>query len=718
MKKIFCAYILLLMCLGTWAQGGRKMSYDIRRMASQYSQVRRTASANSDKKPESVRAMIRFQSSEAEAVMARYGCRYLSRIGDIYVADIPVAQLQAMADDERVVRIENHQGGKLLMDVSPQWINTPAIANDTRLPQAYTGQGVMLGIIDIGIEVGHPNFYTADGSRLRITRFLDQLASEDESFGEMIPLGREYVTEADIKAKAYACSCDTAYHGTHTLGIAAGSGYTTPYRGIAYEAEVTAVDSKEAGGMSFSSANEVLLMQYIFNVADARSMPCVITYSIGFNALPGDNQLFEQALSQMTGPGHILVTSAGNESADATYLGKKKGVEAVGGILGTREKTDSITTAFICSHDNFKLKFFNISFAPEGSTGGFVYDSLEYVPSDGLVKLNLPYRRITVEKVDTFYTITCLHETPKEDDLLSYLGVVIEGKDCEAQMTTDLCTHFEVSNTFDPRFLCAENTHNVCLPGCLPSAITVGALNTRSKFVNFQGDSIESWGNATPIGSMALFSSQGPTLDGLIKPDVVVPGVNIIASANSHYADGYSKMLVKSTPFEGRDYPWVACSGTSMATPMVAGIVALWLQANPELSPDDVKRIIRETSHPIGDTVPNNTYGYGLMDAYAGLLDILGLPNAIAQLSQHQPSALTIRPADGGIRLQFDQAPTQPFCVRIYTLSGQLLGEHSVRPTAVTDYLLPLTGASGITVVQVNSSEPGITGSELIRKAR
>ena len=202
MKKIFCAYILLLMCLGTWAQGGRKMSYDIRRMASQYSQVRRTASANSDKKPESVRAMIRFQSGEAEAVMARYGCRYLSRIGDIYVADIPVAQLQAMADDERVVRIENHQRGRLLMDVSPQWINTPAIANDTRLPQAYTGQGVMLGIIDIGIEVGHPNFYTADGSRLRITRFLDQLASEDESFGEMIPLGREYVTEADIKAKA------------------------------------------------------------------------------------------------------------------------------------------------------------------------------------------------------------------------------------------------------------------------------------------------------------------------------------------------------------------------------------------------------------------------------------------------------------------------------------------------------------------------------------
>ena len=718
MKKIICAFVLLLICLGVCAQSGQKMSYDIRRLASQYSQVRRTASANSDNKPEPVRAMIRFQSGEAETVMARYGCRYLSRIGDIYVADIPVAQLQAMADDERVVRIENHQRGRFLMDVSPQWINTPAIANDTRLPQAYSGQGVMLGIIDIGIEVGHPNFYTADGSRLRITRFLDQLASEDESFGEMIPLGREYVTEADIKAKAYASSCDNAYHGTHTLGIAAGSGYTTPYRGMAYEAEVTAVDSKEAGGDYFSSSNELLMMQYIFEKADARSMPCVITYSIGFNAIPGDCQLFEEGISKMTGPGHILVAAAGNESTKATYLGKKKGVDAVGGILATKEKNDTVTKAFICSHDNFKLKFFNIYFPPEGSTGGFVYDSLEYIPSDGMVLLNLPNRRIAVEKVDTFYTITCIHETDPEADLLFYLGVVLEGKDCEVQMTTELGTYFETISDIDPRFLCAENTHNVCLPGCLPSVVTVGALNTRPTYTDAKGQTYAGWGEDSEEGTIAVFSSQGPTLDGLIKPDVVAPGVNIHASGNSHLTRDYAHQLITTTSFEGRDYPWIACSGTSMATPMVAGIVALWLQANPELSPDDVKRIIRETSHPIGDTVPNNTYGYGLIDAYAGLLNILGLPNAIAQLSQHQPSALTIRPADGGIRLQFDQAPTQPFTVRIYTLSGQLLGEHSVRPTAATDYLLPLTGASGITVVQINSSEPGVTGSELIRKAR
>ena len=710
MKKIFCACILLLMCFSTWAQGGRKLSYDIRRLVRQESQIKRAPSAGQHGK---VRAMIRFQSGEAEAVMARYGCKAITQIGDIYVADIPVGQLQALADDQRVMRIENHQGGKVMLDVSPQWISTPEIAKDTRLPQAYTGQGVMLGIIDCGLEVMHPNFYTTDGSRLRITRFLDQFAADDEPFGQAIDLGREYTTEADIKGKAFAGDCLRDYHGTHCLGIAAGSGYTTPYRGVAYEAEVTAVDSKMAGDEAYGSANELALMKYVFDVADARHMPCVITYSIGFNAVPGDCELFEAAISQMTGPGHILVSAAGNESYRDMYVDKAKDIAAAGSLL----TSDSIATAFLFSHDDFTLKLFTVYAKPveisgQGTTS--LGDSLVYRPSEGSVKKALAGHQISIEKADTFYTISC--DFNKDSTYLKCLGVVVEGRDCQVRMLSDMLSNFNNSEALGLRFNNATNDHCICLPGCLPSVIGVGALNTRPKYANLQGDSIGGWGMSTPVGSIAAFSSIGPTLDGRIKPDVVTPGVNIIASANSHYADGYGNTLVASTPFEGRDYPWVAASGTSMATPMMAGIVALWLQANPELSPDDVKRIVRESGHPIGDIVPNNTYGYGLADAYAGLLNILGLPSAIAQLSQHQPSALTIRPADGGIRLQFDQAPTQPFTVRLYTLSGQLLGEHSVRPDGI-GYFLPLT-ASGITVVQINSSEPGVTGSELIRKAR
>ena len=100
-------------------------------------------------------------------------------------------------------------------------------------------------------------------------------------------------------------------------------------------------------------------------------------------------------------------------------------------------------------------------------------------------------------------------------------------------------------------------------------------------------------------------------------------------------------------------------TGTSMSTPVVAGAVALWLQANPHLTQQAVKDIISRTSrHPDASAdYPNNEYGYGEIDVYRGLLDVLGL-NGINSLSTYQPSGVNIfsprcwveigvRPADG-----------------------------------------------------------------------
>ena len=124
MRKFIVLSILSLVCIGIGAQRVQKMSHHIRLLVDQTtSQVLRTPSV---KQHETVRAMIRFNGS-AEAVMGEYGCKAITHIGDIYVADIPVSQLKAMVNDERVVRIENHMGGKVLMDVAPKWINIPAI---------------------------------------------------------------------------------------------------------------------------------------------------------------------------------------------------------------------------------------------------------------------------------------------------------------------------------------------------------------------------------------------------------------------------------------------------------------------------------------------------------------------------------------------------------------------------------------------------------------
>ena len=82
-----------------------------------------------------------------------------------------------------------------------------------------------------------------------------------------------------------------------------------------------------------------------------------------------------------------------------------------------------------------------------------------------------------------------------------------------------------------------------------------------------------------------------------------------------------------------------------MACPVVAGTIALWLQANPLLTRHDVLDVFSRTcTHPDATLqYPNNEYGYGEIDAYAGLLDVLGLPTTLPQLSRHQPQGVTFR---------------------------------------------------------------------------
>jgi len=103
---------------------------------------------------------------------------------------------------------------------------------------------------------------------------------------------------------------------------------------------------------------------------------------------------------------------------------------------------------------------------------------------------------------------------------------------------------------------------------------------------------------------IAYFSSRGPTADGRTKPDVCAVGVDVIAPA-ANSGDGY-----------------LAHSGTSMATPHVAGVAALMIEYNPCITPSEVKDILHNTSVDKGDPGPDNTYGWGVVDSVAALGNI------------------------------------------------------------------------------------------------
>ena len=215
-------------------------------------------------------------------------------------------------------------------------------------------------------------------------------------------------------------------------------------------------------------------------------------------------------------------------------------------------------------------------------------------------------------------------------------------------------------------------------------------------------------------GLWSPFSSVGPTLDGRIKPDVVAPGRNVISAYSSYYLEDHPTATgnhVAHFNVNGRTYPWHADSGTSMSTPVVAGVIALWLQAKPDLTRNDIIGILQRTSrHPEKDLdYPNNKYGYGEIDAYRGLLDILGI-TAIKEISQHEPHDATIWAKDGILHIVFDKVSDKPVTLSIYTTGGTRIYQASI-DSSLQDISLPLpTLDKGIYVVQL-----GNLGSTLIR---
>ncbi|MFA5498556.1 MAG: S8 family serine peptidase [Candidatus Cloacimonadia bacterium] len=138
------------------------------------------------------------------------------------------------------------------------------------------------------------------------------------------------------------------------------------------------------------------------------------------------------------------------------------------------------------------------------------------------------------------------------------------------------------------------------LLGGISSVISVGATNSNDVIGNFSSIGPVTWADEDPF----LDYPFDPEM-GLIRPDITAPGVNVISLAHDDVS-GYSSK-----------------SGTSMATPNAAGVAALLLSKDPELTPEDISRALELTAKKITDS-KDNTYGTGRINALAAIKHIVG----------------------------------------------------------------------------------------------
>ena len=402
----------------------------------------------------------------------------------------------------------------------------------------------------------------------------------------------------------------------------------------------------------------------------------------------------------MLGPGKILVASVGNEGKNGYIMYKNADQESVGGLM-TKTTSDPF---FLCISSDKPLTFKITDKSKPEAEGSYTFTpEYETTTSDTIASLDSlcieAYCYADEYNSDKIGYDIGFYEGKKKFSDRDY-SITISGADADARI------HIQ-----NGKIEGAELGGNTFFPGEMDGIIGVGATTWRDTYTDINGGKHSS-GYGTG-GKRASFSGCGPALSGNIKPDVVAPGVNIISAYNRTYQESHptsQENLVAKSSYNNHDYYWRACDGTSMSTPAVAGIVALWLQAKPDLTPKEIIDVIAHTAkhNDPSLTYPNNQYGYGEIDAYKGLLYILNMTGVEGLSTQHIVEA-KVRPLlNGEVSISLPDSDN-PVKVRIYSTNGQCVGEYTI-PAHTTGYNVPFSGLKGIYAVQV-----GNYGSTLIR---
>ena len=216
------------------------------------------------------------------------------------------------------------------------------------------------------------------------------------------------------------------------------------------------------------------------------------------------------------------------------------------------------------------------------------------------------------------------------------LGYVVRAK--EGQTVT---SYLESTTVFDTDIKgCNQDiTHDGTINSiaCGTETIVVGAYNTANSYKAIDGntygvkDNFGSVKYGKNVGDIAFFSSYGKLADGRELPHVCAPGL-FVQSSLSRYTENNEEDVMRKETVGGTTYEFGPMSGTSMATPYMSGVCALWLEADPTLTHTQIREIAQKTALSDNYCTTNNHYtragdgnqaGSGKVDAYKGLKLIL-----------------------------------------------------------------------------------------------
>lgn len=600
--------------------------------------------------------------------------------------------LRRLAKQQGVEYVQITSGATQMLNLARQEAGTDQIHKGTDLPQAYTGEGVVVGVVDAGFDYMHAAFRRPADGALRIKRVWEQRATTLD--GASAPAKYGYGIELntpELIEKAQGDS-DSNSHGTHVAAIAAGSDAYKDgaYVGNAPDADIVlvALDLNASTNADISNA-----VQYIFDYADEVGKPCVVNLSLGNQDGPHDGtSTFDTMTDAMQGPGRLIVGAAGNHRTDAFHIDHTFATadaaplrtfvkykvapsnSVSGGTIEIWGEKGVDFTVDIAAYSTFNKKDARSTtvYPAEGVTDvdfGKYATGTWKVASEVSPLNGKPHVMLTsaLTSIRNNYAIA-LTVTPKTAGRVNiwtdntYLA--LESRDIEGFSAPDAA-----SST-----LCE-------IGGTGKRILTVGSYTTRNEYTTNGGQ------QATlqeTVGDLSSFSSYGPTVDGRMKPNITAPGCFIISAVSNNDASG-NLMYAEYNENFGRYNQYGYMQGTSMASPFVAGIVATWLQAYPQLTPEQLHEIVQNTARKdsFTATAPDSNWGYGKINALDGLRQCIEKQET-GCVSVAMPFDGTVRITDGNIVLGFARDTQATLCLTSMTgstLFSKQLGKRSAGET-------------------------------------
>ena len=257
------------------------------------------------------------------------------------------------------------------------------------------------------------------------------------------------------------------------------------------------------------------------------------------------------------------------------------------------------------------------------------------------------------------------------------------------------------------------------------SAISAAAFTSKTSFRNISGQSLYYPGAV--LRDLASFSSRGPTVDGRIKPDIAAPGFGVVSTVNSFDssfitaagANYSSTVSAYHNTVTGRNYYFAILAGTSMASPATSGIIALMLQANPNLNPTEVRNILAQTAILDTFTGPLTSagdinWGHGKINAYQAVIAAAALNTGVTTIPGATLNcSLYPNPNKGTFTINYNSNADDNMNIEVFDLNGhQVFNEvWSVSAGMNTKNLNISKLASGIYISRLSSTQ----GSALIK---